>query len=546
MTNIRRTIRRGALAVAVPFGCALALTSCDNFLDTQPLGSLTGSTFYQTEADFEAATLGPYSTMLNLTYDQFGLGWWNGFLLPDDDVRFRDPNNNNDFFNWNANNGDFAWVWETAYKGIMRANVVLQQLPEAQDFADESNKARYEAEAKWLRAWWYFLLARNWGDVPILTEVVSSVDAAQVGNSQPGEVWDLIESDLDFAIANLPPDYGGEKGRATRWTALALAGKVELFRAQWLNQADKYAEAITHLQEIVSSGPHSLMPNYGDNFLEDHENNAESLFEIQATLGDNINAWGTTDTGTGAAAHAWEIYVSPSCYYGPNGGCAPLAWGGGYGQIDITQSLQDEFEPGDPRSYYTMYSTGEQYGPALYNMDGQDTVWWSGTHHTPAKYNRPWDNDRGGIWNRTTNNLREIRYADVLLMLAEAELLGDNDVARATELVNQVRARARGTYAMLCAGSPPPSLDCGLGNVVPDLGAVTFEDIAHERRVELATEVHRYDDLVRWHRAGLIAIPSYVEWGYPDNDNWQERHLLKPIPQGELDLNPNLQQNPGY
>ncbi|MDX1675631.1 MAG: RagB/SusD family nutrient uptake outer membrane protein, partial [Longimicrobiales bacterium] len=145
----------------------------------------------------------------------------------------------------------------------------------------------------------------------------------------------------------------------------------------------------------------------------------------------------------------------------------------------------------------------------------------------------------------STNNLRIIRYADVLLMLAEAEVLGGTP-ANAVPLVNEVRARARQTHAILCGGSPPPTLDCGVADPVPDLATVTFADIEHERRVEFATEVHRYDDLVRWHRAGLIDIPTFVEWGYPDNTNWSETHLLKPVPQNELDLNPNLQQNPGY
>jgi len=538
MTTNRRTLRRAALAVAVPFGCALALANCDDdFLDTQPLGSLTGSTFYQTEQDFDAATLGPYSTMLNLTFDQNGLGWWNGFLLPDDDVRFRDPNNANDFFNWNANNGDFAWVWQQSYLGIMRANVVLEQLPLAANFSDEANKPRYEAEARYMRAYWYFILARNWGDVPIITEVVSSVEAAQAPNSASGEVWDLIEEDLEFAAANLPEAFPNEVGRATRYTALALLGKVELYRAQWFDSPAKYGEAIEHLEQVVSSGRFSLMPDYGDNFRESAENNAESLFEVQATAGDNVNAWGTTDTG-GAAGHAWTIYVSPSCYYGPNGGCAPQAWGHGYGQIEFTQSLIDEFEEGDPRFYYTAYSTGEPYAWEQYNMEGGQFRLWSGTGHTPAKYNRPFDPNRFPN-NLSTNNLRIIRYADVLLMLAEAELLGNNNVARATELVNQVRARARQTYQIL-NGSPAPA------DVVPDRAAVTIDDIAHERRVELASEVHRYDDLVRWHRAGLIDIATDITWGYPDNDNWTETHLLKPIPQGELQINPNLQQNPGY
>jgi hypothetical protein len=522
---------------AIPLVAALVLVAQCEVPETQPLGTLTDQTFYQSERDFDSATLGPYSAMLNLTYDQNGRGWWNGFLQPDDDVQFRDPNGENDVFNWTANDDDFAWVWQNAYVGISRANVIVDQLPKATKFADESRKPRYEAEARFMRAYWYFILARNWGNVPILTEVPKSVEATRIGNSEPGEVWDLIESDLEFAAEHLPGDYGAEKGRATKWTALALLGKVELYRAQWFNAPAKYQEAITHLNAVLA-GPHRLVSDYGDNFRESTENNAESLFEVQATAGDNINAWGTTDTG-GAAGHAWTIYVSPSCFYGTGGTCAPKAWGHGYGQIDITLSLQQEFEPGDPRRFYTMYSVGEDYGGTQY--DGN----WSRTRATPAKYNRPFDPDRFPN-NLSTNNLRIIRFADVLLLLAEAELLGNSNVARAAQLVNQVRSRARQTHTIL-TGQPAPA---SLLPDVPAAGAPVLwlrQYLMHERRVELATEVHRYDDLVRWHRAGFIYIKTDIQLGFPEsNQNWQPKHLLKPIPQQELDVNPNLRQNEGY
>ncbi len=372
------------LALAVAVGVPL-LASCKGWLDTQPLGSLTDQSFYQTEKDFDAATLGPYTTILNLTYDQFGRGWWNAFLMPDDNVEFRDPGNGADIFNWTSTNGDIAWVWQQGYTGVMRSNVILDKLPVAKNFSSDANKPRYEAEAKFMRAWWYFLLARNWGNVPIYTKVPTAIDQTKPGNSPDGEVWDLMESDLDFAAKNLPANYGSEKGRANKYSALALLGKVQLYRAQWFNLPAKYQAAITNLTAAMA-GPFSLTPNYADNFDENKENNSESLFEVQDTKGDNVNAWGTSDTGYGAAGHAWTIYVSPSCFYGPGGGCAPKAWGEGYGQIDITPGLINEFEPNDPRMYVTMYSTGEDYGGTVYNSGGP----WSRTGHTPAKYNRPW------------------------------------------------------------------------------------------------------------------------------------------------------------
>ena len=122
-------------------GLMLIFFNCENELDLTPLGQLDENTFYQTESDFAAASLSPYSTLLNYTWDQFGGGWYNSVLMPDDDAV---PRNNvgddNDDFNWQSNNGDFRRVWEESYKGIMRANTIIEQLPNAAQFTDEAKK----------------------------------------------------------------------------------------------------------------------------------------------------------------------------------------------------------------------------------------------------------------------------------------------------------------------------------------------------------------------------------------------------------------------
>ena len=139
-----------------------------------------------------------------------------------------------------------------------------------------------------------------------------------------------------------------------------------------------------------------------------------------------------------------------------------------------------------------------------------------------------------------------MRLADVLLLLAEAKLLGNNDVAGAAALINQVRARARQTYTIVNGTPPPPTVLVDVPTGVTTDSLMTH--LMHERRVELALEdAYRYDDLVRWHRAGLITLPNDVAFGFPEsNTNWQPRNLLKPVPQRELDVNPNLKQNTGY
>jgi hypothetical protein len=291
------------------------------------------------------------------------------------------------------------------------------------------------------------------------------------------------------------------------------------------------------LNEVV--GKHALEANYGDNFVESKENNRESVFEIQMTRGD-FNPWLPADhvSNQGAAGSARVIVSAASC--GPTNACAPGANSFGYGILHVTTGLQAEFEPGDPRRYYTFYARGDDYAGKPFDPA------WSVTGATPAKYLRPFKAE-GFPPNITTNNERVIRYADVLLMLAEAELLGNGNVARAAQLVNEVRARARRSYPAANAGAAAPA---GLLPDVPAAGAPQAwfrQHLTHERRVELALETHRYDDLVRWHRAGLINIKTDIDFGNTAaNANWKEAHLLKPIPQTELDVNSSLAQNPGY
>mgnify|MGYP001380007163 CR=1 FL=1 len=518
--------------------CIMIHTQCNNKLDLAPLGRLNSENFYQTETDFEAASLSPYSTLLNLYFDQGGLGWMQGVLMPDDDLRNPQGNNQQEEFIWLPNNGQFSYIWNESYKGIMRANVILDRLPRAAGFGNEANKARYEGEARFIRAYFYFLLANHFGTPPLVDKLITTVEDARVGNSAPGAVLDLVEADLKIAKANLPDAYNAANvGRATSGAATALLGKVYLYR-------QKYTEAATELGSLV--GRYSLVPNFGDNFREATENNAESIFEIQMTRGD-FNPWLSTDFGleqdqnVGSAGTGRIIFMGPACHLGQ---CAPGANGQGYGSGHVTLSLQNAFEPGDPRKEWTFFANGDELGnfacdhdndpstpavnPCLFNSN------WSITGATPSKYLKPYTINRDPP-NHSSNNDRTIRYADVLLMLAEARLMGSNDVAGAAGLINEVRRRADPSGAIL------PDRESGVSR------DQMFQWLMQERRVELAFEGHRYNDLVRWHNAGLINITTDVDFGNQlAQQNWQTRHLLKPIPQGELDNNPNLSQNPGY
>ncbi len=510
-------------------------TDCNKELDIAQQGKLNANTFFQTEADFESAILSPYSTLLNYYYNQFGVGLYKFNLLPDDDVVIANNGTDQlDDFLWQTTDGTIIDVWGTTYKGIQRANLILDRLPVATGFKDVSKKGFYEGEAKFLRAYFNFILAANWGTPPIQDKFIDDITKIKVANSAPGEIWDLIISDLKTAEANLNDPYDPTSpnlGRVNKYSAMALLGKVYLYKAQWFstNSSADYQNAITEFNKVVASGKFNLTTNYGDNFSSSTENNSESLFEVQFSSTGGFNNWLPVDFNVNSgAATGREVVFRASCAFDPKN-CAPGANGSGYGIFQMTPKIQSEFEVLDPRRPQSIFRKGDPYFGTPFDSA------WSSTGSSPAKYvaqefsvvlNHP---------NNSPDNERIIRYSDVLLMLAEAKLFGPGDIASTTSLINQIRHRADPTDLIL---KPIPA-----GLTVDAL----FKRLQHERRIEFVLEGHRYDDLVRWHRAGKINIKTDIDFGKASsNTNWSEKYLLKPFPQRERELNPDLAQNPGY
>ena len=525
------------------FFALFIFTECEEKLNLSPIGQLDSESFYQSEEDFTAAILSPYSNLTIYFHNQDGEDYMRPIMMPSDDARdTRGENRDEEIFNWIPNNSRFANIWENTYEGIMRANVIIDRLPEADNFSDEDNKIAYEAEAKFLRGFFNFILARHWGTPPVVDRLITSLEETRVSNSEPGEIWDLIESDLRFAADNLTEEWDEDnRGRATSWTAKALLGKAQIFRAQWMGEPAKYCDAVDNLEEVISSGPYQLISDFGDNFRESAENNAESVFEIQFSRGD-FNTWLPVDqelqnnAQVGYAGTARKVYTGAAC---DNDKCAPGGNVFGYGSILPTPAIAQAFEPNDARRVQTVFVEGD-----MYTEDDVYSAEWSLTGHNIAKYNKPFVTS-GFPPNYSGNNERVMRYSEVLLLAAEANLLCDGDAQRAAELVNLVRERAR-EYHEVWYGSAAPA------GTLPDRTSSVSEDqmmewIIEERRVELAFEGKRYDDLVRWHRAGIIDIATDIDFGNElANENWSEQHLVKPIPQREIDNNEALSQNPEY
>lgn len=398
-------------------------------------------------------------------------------------------------------------TWRGFYRTINRANLVILRVPEMEVpvQVSETDKKRYIAEAKFLRAWSYFELVSLWGRVPILTEPATTADGVPRSDSED-QVYQLIFSDLDAAIADLPLRENissDELGRAPKAAARALAAKAHMFRGD-------YSAALPYLNDIINSDQYVLVDRFLDNFQEENENNAESIFEVQFSedFGSN-GAWSAQGNGASEVTFRGQEY-------GPN------AWR----NLIPSDGLVAEFEDDDPRFDYTFFVLGDPFNNGLDTLSSDDV---QGDFNRPSWkkyqtiYKRPAENVQSGI------NFRVIRYADVLLMAAECENEAGN-TAQAIDYMNMVRDRAD----VMMPNYPTAEYPCSNQ-------AETLEAIMHERRVELAGEQVRNRDIRRWRRQGKLSSEPIQAW----SDKWD----LLPIPFQEIDNNSALtpgDQNPGH
>jgi hypothetical protein len=356
---------------------------------------------------------------------------------------------------------------------------------------------RIVGEAKFLRANYYFILVRYFGDLPLITKPQTPSDNLYPSRSPKEEVYNLIIQDLKDAISLLPPreSYSGaDVGRASKGAAIGTLAKV------YLTQGN-YAEVVPLCQQLASMG-YDLNSNYADNFDPTHKNSAESLFEVQYS---GSTTYGFFDDLNQAS---WT-----STFMGPRN---TNFVAGAYGWNQPTQEFVDSYESGDLRKDQTiLYQGCPDFAGNVYNAS------YSTTGYNVKKFLVP--TSVSPQYNTNPEDFPVLRYADVLLMEAEAlNEIGQTSAAEAP--LNRVRERA---------GLPD----------VHGLSQTDFrEKVLHERRMELAFEGQRWFDLIRVNNGqyGLDFLHSIGK------TNASSKHLLLPIPQVERDANPNLTQNPGY
>lgn len=499
----------------------LCINSC-NELDLEPLDRLSSNLFYKTSADFDGAVFASYSSIQDLwgtsteTLGEFGEFWKITVTITDDVLA--DLNNADgvsislDNLIIRSSDLPFAAAYTQIYEGILRANLVLENLDGDNELTDAEKKS-FEAEARFLRAFFHFEALKLWGTPPLVTTVLKDLNNLAVPNATKDQLFTQILSDFQFASQNLPSSWDDANlGRATKWAARAYEGKVNVWKADW-------PAAITAFEDVINSGTYQLIDtdnpdqDLEDLFAFDNENNAESIFEVQfgGPFSDD-NIWVFDDTHSEAFKASQGI--ARSWYWDAANG-AP---GGKLGLWAPTQDLVNAFEPGDARLNAFIYKDGDDY----HTTDGFATLpydpSWSSTGFTVKKYGGARNvvaGNHSGNQQSDFNNERMFRFAELKLLYAESLLeVGRN--ADAEQQINDIRDRA---------GLPPLA-------PASDLRAAMIK----EKRIELAFEPHRWFDIVRWDIGATVF-----------GANWNNNFRVFPFPLSEVDRAAGvLQQNPGY
>lgn len=467
---------------------AATMVGCKkNLLESPPYGQSTSADFWRNGDDAIAASNALYSFLGDEYVFAHTEQTWD--ICSDDQWRAGDHPEDQaiEEFTYEPSNPQLNDSWGRKYEIISRANAVLINVPGIN--MDEALKTRILGEAHFMRGLMYWYFYRIYGQVPIITEQNVIDNNYNVPKGTIAEVEAIIESDFTAAADALSLQYeSSDLGRATKGAAWGYLTKFYVYKENW-------AAAIETGNKVIT-GPYALAPNFSDNFTPATKNNSEMLFSIQSTDG-------------------WTENVT-SIY------SAPRPWGG-WGFNEPIKDLADEFEPNDERLQYTLAKVGDIINPGESNGGAQPVpVGLTNTGYFFRKY-VSWRPD-GGLDNNM--NIPLLRAADVYLLVAEAKIRSGAD---GDDELNAVRTR-NGLGALSNAG---------------------MTQLMHERRVELAGENERHQDLMRWDRAGIINLPEHyaIDRGSfkPGRTFQKPKNYLFPIPQRQIDLsNGVLEQNPNF
>jgi len=481
---------------------ALLLTvtvGCDDYLDLQPISEETSGNAYETASQIEAALVGAYESFQSSEYYV-----WDNLLFQDvrSDNCYAGGDNPEIF---QLENIDIAPThsrlfthWSNIYNAISKANLVIERVDGINDpLLTEERRSQIKGEAIFLRSYHYFTLVKLWGGVPLITNTITSTEAADVNipRSSAEAVYAQITADLEFAATLLPASYGNDasinKARATSGAAHALAAKAY---AQQPNP--DYDAVLNNIQAVESSSASYQLIPYNQLFSGNNYNNAESIIEVQYLGGNEGNFGPQLLLPPSISGDSWRKFVTPS--------------------VDLVNAFDSE---GD---------TVRKNASILFESVQWVDEFWGNSQGTAIPFSYKWKNANGFA---SADNTYLIRYGDIVLLKAEA-LNETNQLQSAITEVNRIRTRAE-----------LPDLTDAQSNSQQ----VLRQTILKERRLELFQEGQRWDDLARYNV--LVSTMNNLEeidlrTGNQVNYNMTEAKTLLPIPQQELDRNPALEQNP--
>lgn len=477
---------------------SITAPSCKKFLTEDPKNVVAITNFYQTENDAISAVNAIYSYLNSISSGSYAGVYLNSFWvtagLASDEMNnqeiFAPYNDQTATFTYGSQHAGLQEVWSTHYKTITIANIAIERIPLIQ--MDPTLRTRLVNEAKFLRGLMYFDMVRMFGSIPL---VLKELEPLTPGIASVDDIYTQIISDLTDA-ENLPLNYppGSGRGRATSGAAKAILAKLYLTRGDYANCAAK-------CKEVINSGEYALWDDFADVFKLSSRGGKEAVFSVG--FGD-----------AGGAIIFWEVGQFNVRLLPPALSVEGVENAQGW-QVP-TQNLYDSYDANDRRRTVT-------YITEVHNPDGSVTS-------IKPYIQKYWDREAEPTGNGTANDYPVIRYADVLLMLAEADNESDN-TAEAYTYINMVRKRARFDGTVYRDG-------------LPDYTNLSKEEfraaVLKERRWEFVAEGQRWFDLVRTHTLETlvpIAKPGVVP---------QQKNYLFPLPQRELDLNSNLIQNNGY
>jgi len=502
----------------------ILISSCNSaFLDLTPEDQVSSASFFRTEEQFRQALATAYQPLRDvISYDYYGAEMRSDnthyeFYSIDRGPAYLERENIADFLDVSTNSYTNNLYYQP-YKGISRCNIVLDRI--AGSSLSDAAKADIEGQAKFLRAWYYFKLVRYFGGVPLFLKEVRTREESYLTRSTADQVYASIIADAKDAIEKLANPVFPQSGVATKGAATMLLAEV------YMTQKN-YPEAEPLLRNILTMG-YSLLPVYADVFKTANKNSRESIFEVQYLQGNQ-----------GQQSNFIYIFL-PKCTNTTilTGVATNNTSSAGGGWNTPTKDMINAYEAGDKRKDASIAMAEGSYNASLVFTP---TALKSIVNYVPPagkigvpfikKYLNPHT-----VANNTNDNWPVYRYADALLLLAEC-LNERNKAGEALPYLTEVRDRAFGTGV-----SPVTTTDQG---VLRDI-------IAHERRVELAFENHRWHDLVRTDKAISVmtahAVALKAEFPYLPANSYQvdKNKLLFPIPFNERSLNPALTQNDGY